>query len=132
MLRTTLLVCGDGTTIRQTLQTGSNAILQGIPTVVLVNNNTASASEIVAGALQDYHVAKLVGDRTFGKGCVQELIPLEGGAQLKVTIAKWYTPNGTNISDQGIKPDVSVSLTQSDINNGTDSQLSAAKKLLGL
>jgi len=121
-----------GSTIRETARTGSNALLQGIPTVVLVNGNTASASEIVAGALHDYHVAKLVGKKTFGKGSVQELIPLNGGAQLKVTIAKWYTPNGINIAKEGIKPDVTVSLTQKDIDGGVDPQFNAAKKLLGL
>ncbi|HUC96528.1 MAG TPA: S41 family peptidase, partial [Candidatus Saccharimonadales bacterium] len=120
-----------GSSIIDTLRTGDDAILENIPTAVLVNGNTASASEIVAGALQDYHVAKLVGDKTFGKGSVQELISLAGGAQLKVTIAKWYTPNGKNISKEGITPDVSVSLTQTDVNNGTDPQLAAAMKLLG-
>jgi carboxyl-terminal processing protease len=121
----------DGSIIRQTLKTGNDTVLQGIPTVVLVNGETASASEIVSGALQDYHVAKLVGERTFGKGSVQELIPLGGGAQLKVTIAKWYTPNGINISEQGIKPDVTVALTQSNVDSGADPQLAAAMKLLG-
>ncbi|MCX6728778.1 MAG: S41 family peptidase [Candidatus Saccharibacteria bacterium] len=122
----------NGAVIRDTLRTGDNAILKDVPTVVLVNSNTASASEIVAGALRDYHQAKLVGDRTYGKGSVQELITLNGGAQLKVTTAKWFTPNSVNISKEGIKPDVTVGLTQADIDNGTDPQLDAAKKLLGL
>jgi carboxyl-terminal processing protease len=121
----------NGNIIKETLRTGDNPILNGIPTVVLVNSSTASASEIVAGALHDYHIAKLVGEKTFGKGSVQELITLDGGAQLKVTTAKWYTPNGINISEAGIKPDVSATLTQSDVNNGVDPQLDAAKKLLG-
>jgi carboxyl-terminal processing protease len=121
----------NGSVINDTLRTGDNAILANMPTVVLVNGNTASASEIVAGALQDYHVAKLVGDKTFGKGSVQELISLTGGAQLKVTTARWYTPNSKNISKEGIKPDISVSLTQSNVDNGTDPQLAAAMKLLG-
>ncbi len=121
----------NGTVIKDTLRTGDNAILKDIPTAVLVNGNTASASEIVAGALRDYHQAKLVGDRTFGKGSVQELISLIGGAQLKVTTAKWFTPNSVNISKEGIKPDISVSLTQANIDNGSDPQLDAAKKLLG-
>lgn len=121
-----------GTVIKSTLITGNNAILTGIPTVVLVNGSSASASEIVAGALQDYKVAKLVGERTFGKGSVQQLISLDGGAQLKVTIAKWYTPKGKNISKEGITPDVTVSLTQNDINSSIDPQVDAAKKLLGL
>lgn len=118
--------------IKKTLRTGSNAILAGTPTVVLVNGSTASASEIVAGALQDYKVAKIVGENTFGKGTVQELIPLMDDAVLKVTIARWYTPNGKNIANGGIKPDVSISYSQSDVDSGNDPQLSEAKKLLGL
>jgi len=95
-----------------TLKSGSNALLAGIPTTVLVNGGSASASEIVAGALQDYKVAKLVGEKTFGKGSVQKLIELPAGAQLKVTVARWFTPRGKNITEQGITPDVTVSLTQ--------------------
>lgn len=121
----------NGSVVKETLRTGNNAILSGIPTVVLVNGSTASASEIVAGALQDYKVAKIVGDNTFGKGSVQELLPLDNGAELKVTIAKWYTPNGKNISNGGITPDVIVSITQNDIDSGADPQLNAAKKQLG-
>jgi len=121
----------NGSVVRDTVRTGDNAILNGIPTVVLVNGSSASASEIVAGALRDYNQAKLVGEKTYGKGSVQELINLYGGAQLKVTTARWYTPNGVNISKEGIKPDVSASLTQTDIDNGVDPQLDAAKKLLG-
>ncbi len=122
----------NGSVIKNTVKTGDDAILKGIPTVVLVNGSSASASEIVAGALQDYNQAKLVGEKTYGKGSVQELIDLDGGAQLKVTTARWYTPNGINISKEGIKPNVSVTLTQNDVNNGVDPQLDAAKKLLGL
>lgn len=121
-----------GTIIKTTVQTGDSAILAGKPTVVLVNAATASASEIVSGALQDYKIAKLVGEKTFGKGSVQELIPLEAGSQLKVTVARWYTPNGRNITKDGITPDVTVDLTQDNINKGIDPQLDAAKKLLGL
>ena len=120
----------SGDIVKETKKTGSNALLSGIPTVVLVNGSTASASEIVAGALQDYKVAKLVGDNTFGKGSVQELLPLDNGAELKVTIARWYTPNGKNIAKGGIKPDVTVSYTQKDIDSGNDPQLNEAKKLL--
>lgn len=122
----------NGNIIRETLRTGNNAILAGIPTVVLVNSSSASASEIVAGALQDYHVAKLVGEKTFGKGTVQELIPLADGAELKVTIARWYTPNGKNIAKDGVTPDITVALTQKDVNSGIDPQFIKAKNLLGL
>ena len=121
-----------GDTVKDTLRSGSNALLSGIPTVVLVDGGTASASEIVAGALQDHHAAKLVGDKTFGKGSVQLPISLDGGAELKVTIARWYTPNGKNINQQGIVPDTSAILTQSDVDKGVDPQLDAAKKILGI
>jgi len=115
-----------------TLKSGGDAILAGIPTTVLINAGSASASEIVAGALQDHGVAKLVGEKSFGKGSVQELLPLTGGAQLKVTVARWYTPNGKNINQEGIKPDVAATLTQANIDAGVDPQLDAAKKVLGL
>lgn len=111
--------------------TGSNAILAGIPTVILVNSSSASASEIVSGALQDYGIAKLVGEKTFGKGSVQKLIDLPNGAELKVTIAKWYTPKGKNINQQGITPDIAASLTQADVDAGQDPQMTAALKQLG-
>lgn len=111
---------------------GDNPLLAGLPTVVLVNGNSASASEIVAGALQDYKVATLVGEKTFGKGTVQQLIALPAGAELKVTVARWYTPNNKNITAQGITPDVTVALSQADADAGKDPQLDAAKKQLGL
>jgi carboxyl-terminal processing protease len=115
-----------------TLKSGSNPLLADIPTVVLVNYASASSSEIVAGALQDYGVAKLVGEKTFGKGSVQKLVALPEGAELKVTVARWYTPNGRNIMTEGIMPDSTVSLSQADVDAGNDPQLSAAKKQLGL
>lgn len=120
-----------GGQVISTLKSGNNALLAGIPTVVLVNSGSASASEIVAGALQDYKVAKLIGERTFGKGSVQKLIQLPEGAELKVTIARWYTPNGKNITTDGINPDISASYTQADADAGQDPQLDAAKKELG-
>ena len=113
------------------LKTGTNALLNGLPTVVLVNGSTASASEIVAGALQDHGAAKLLGEKTFGKGSVQQVIDLGEGAVLKVTIAKWYTPKGNNISQQGITPDQTVVLSQQDASTGNDPQLQAALRLLG-
>ena len=84
----------------------------GVPTntkvVVMVDGGSASASEILAGALKDQKIAKIVGEKSFGKGSVQELVNFNDGSSLKVTIAKWYTPNGVNISESGIKPDVEV------------------------
>jgi carboxyl-terminal processing protease len=119
-----------GNTVVDELKTGSNPILGGVPTVVLVNASSASASEIVAVALKDHGAAQLVGEKTFGKGSVQKLISLPLSAELKVTIARWYTPNGANISEQGISPDKAVILTSEDINAGRDPQLDAAKDLL--
>lgn len=112
------------------LKSGTDPILEGLPTVVVVNASSASASEITAGALQDNGVAKLVGVTTFGKGSVQKLINLPEGAELKVTVAKWYTPNGKNISKQGITPDKVVTISADDVNAGRDPQLDAAKALL--
>lgn len=104
--------------------------LLGLPTVVLINGGSASASEIVAGALHDNGVAKLLGETSFGKGSVQEIKDLPDGAQLKVTVAHWYTPGGVNINKAGIKPDVETKLTTADFNAGSDPQLDAALKLL--
>lgn len=93
---------------------------------ILVDQGSASASEILAGALQQNHVAKLVGTRTFGKGSVQELLSLGGGAQLKVTIARWLTPNGSSISDGGLTPDISAERTTTDYTANRDPQMDAA------
>jgi len=112
------------------LSTKTGGALVGKPVVVLINGGSASASEITAGALQDQGVAKLVGEKSFGKGSVQEIIDLAGGAQLKVTVAHWFTPKGRGIDKQGIKPDVEVKMTAEDINAGRDPQLDKAKELL--
>ena len=105
------------------------AILKDMKTVVLVNGTTASASEIVAGALQDYGKATVVGEKTYGKGVVQQLFDLSGGTKLKVTTASWYTPKDRSISGEGIVPDVEVERTFEDINAMKDPQLDKAKKL---
>ena len=112
--------------VTETLKSTGTPILNGIPTVVLVNESSASASEIVAGALRDHGKATLVGKTTFGKGSVQKLISLSNDAMLKVTVARWYTPNGVNISEKGLKPDKDVSRTADDINANKDPQLDAA------
>jgi len=104
--------------------------LVGIPTVVLVNQGSASASEIVTGALQDYKLATVVGEQTFGKGSVQDLDQLSDGSYLKLTIAKWFTPLGRSINKNGLKPDIVVPLTKDDIDQGKDPQLERALKLL--
>lgn len=113
----------------QLLSTG-RPILSELKTIVLVNENSASASEIVAGALKDHGAAELVGETTFGKGTVQQLFNLPGGQKLKITVARWYTPNGLNISGKGIKPDHKVELTADDVNANKDPQLQAAKDRL--
>ena len=112
------------------LKSGTDAPLKDIPTAVLVNGGSASASEIVAGALQDHQAAKLVGEKTYGKGSVQKIVDLRMQARLKVTVAKWYTPNGKNISKEGITPDKKVELTREDSSDGRDPQLDAAMQLL--
>lgn len=121
-----------GNRVTSELKSSRTPLLNGIPTAVLVNSGSASASEIVAGALQDHEAAKIVGETTYGKGSVQTLIQLPEGAQLKVTIAKWYTPNGKNITENGIAPDVKIALTQADSDANKDPQLDAATNALGL
>jgi carboxyl-terminal processing protease len=115
-----------GDQLIDTIKTGNSTLLEGIKTVVIVNGSSASASEILAGALQDYNVAKIVGEKSFGKGSVQKLVDLIGGSQLKVTVARWYTPNSKNITGQGIQPDVNVVYSSDDMNKGSDNQLNAA------
>ncbi len=95
-------------------------------TVVLVNNDTASASEIVTGALKDYDKATIIGEKTFGKGVVQSLLDLSSGTLLKVTTAHWYTPKENSINNIGIEPDVEVINTYEDTNMSRDPQLDAA------
>jgi carboxyl-terminal processing protease len=102
--------------------------------VVLVDGGSASASEIVAGALQDYKVATILGEKTFGKGSVQEYIKITSTTGLKVTIARWLTPNGNSISVSGLMPDMLVakatSTTAADITNRTDNQYLKAVEFL--
>jgi len=105
--------------------TGS-PILSGQRVVVLVNQGSASASEIVAGALQDTDTATVIGTKTFGKGSVQEVETVSGGATVKITVAKWFTPAGRSIQDQGITPDQVVERTAADETANRDPQLDAA------
>jgi len=103
--------------------------LGNLPVVVLVNEGSASASEILAGALRDNRGAKLVGDKTYGKGLVQEMKELKDGSSLKVTVAKWLTPNGVDINKNGLEPDVKVEMDADDYENNRDPQLEKALKL---
>jgi carboxyl-terminal processing protease len=110
----------------------ANAIntLHGTKTVVLVNGGSASASEITALALRDSKETYIIGEKTYGKGVVQQLIPFTDGSSLKVTIAKWYSPNGTNVNNKGITPDKIVTPTEDDYKNNNDVQLKAAEAWL--
>lgn len=124
-----VVVTERGTIGSQSLRAGNDAPLKGIKTIVLVNGGSASASEIVAGALSDYGVATLVGEKTFGKGSAQVIEDAPGGGKLKVTVAKWYTPKGKNIQKDGLKPGVEVKLTVDDVNTGRDPQKDKALEL---
>lgn len=98
--------------------------------IVLVDGGSASASEILAGALKEHGIATLVGEKTFGKGSVQELIDITDDTSLKVTIAKWLTPNGTSISKAGLEPDVKVPYTLKDYEANKDPQMDKAVEIL--
>jgi carboxyl-terminal processing protease len=111
----------------QTFDAPKSPILNGVKTIVLINEGSASASEIVAGALKDNKVASLMGEKSYGKGSVQQVIELSGGGALKVTIARWFTPAGKNIDKEGIEPDTKVERTPEDIKAKRDPQLDSAK-----
>lgn len=115
--------------ITSTITSENNPVLEGMKTIVLVNQNTASASEIVSGALQDYGVATLVGTKTYGKGTMQQVIGLNDGAELKVTIAHWFTPKDRGINAKGLTPNTIVDITAEQISAGQDPQLDTAIRL---
>jgi carboxyl-terminal processing protease len=119
-----------GQTVVGTEQATGDNILKGIPTVVLIDEGSASASEITAGALHDSGAATLVGTKSFGKGSVQQVENLPDGSELKVTIARWYTPKGKNIDKQGITPDVVVTNSDQDLAAGKDTQKDKAFQVL--
>lgn len=104
--------------------------LQNFKTVVLVNGGSASASEILAGALRDVKGIKLIGEQTFGKGSIQTLESFRDDSSLKITIAKWLTPSGVSIADEGLKPDIEIELSEEDSENDNDSQLDKAIEIL--
>lgn len=104
--------------------------LADIPTIVLVNGGSASASEIVTGALQDWQLATVVGEKTFGKGSVQDLQEFSDGSAVKLTIAKWFTPKERSIDLTGLTPDIEIKMTKEDIEAERDPQLAKAIELL--
>jgi carboxyl-terminal processing protease len=118
----------DGTETPYT--TSEEPVAADIPLVVLVDAGSASASEIVAGALQDHGRAVLIGDKTFGKGSVQLLHTLSNDSELRVTIARWFTPNDRAIHGEGLDPDIAVAVTQEDIDAERDPQLDRAVEYL--
>ena len=117
---------GEG---KEYLARGSGA-LKAYPIVVLINEGSASGSEILAGCLRDNRGIMLIGEKSFGKGSVQELERLVGGSSLKVTVAKWLTPKGESISDQGLEPDIKIEMTDEDYDNDLDPQLEKAIEII--
>ena len=105
--------------------------IKGKPLIVLINNGSASASEIVAGALQEQKRAVLLGENTYGKGSVQSIIPLKNKGAIRLTISKYYLPSGKSISEVGVTPDIEIEEIGDDfvINSDTDNQLNYAVKL---
>ncbi len=110
----------------EVIYVNGKARLANLPLVVLINKGSASASEIVAGAIQDHNRGIVIGEQSFGKGTVQEVQSLIDGSSLRVTIAKWYTPNDINISETGITPDIEIERSIEDVQNQVDPQLDAA------
>lgn len=117
---------GEGKTYR----TDGSGSLSGYPIVVLINQGSASASEILAGALRDHRAAKLIGEKTFGKGSVQQLSRLSDGSNIKITVAKWLTPNGVSIDGNGLEPDIKVEMTQDIFDKEGDIQLKRAIEVI--
>ncbi|EKD49809.1 MAG: hypothetical protein ACD_63C00041G0005 [uncultured bacterium] len=117
---------------REILESEGPGKLKDIPTVILVNEGSASASEIVAGAMHDRLGTKLIGMKTFGKGSVQDLETLPQGTSLRITTAKWLTPNGDEIDEKGLNPDIEIDLTDEDYDNNRDPQLDKAREEIQL
>lgn len=120
---------GEGKT-ENTYRAQGNAVFTDYPIVILINKGSASASEILAGALRDDRGIKIIGEKSFGKGSVQELEKLEGGSSLKITVAKWLTPKGELIADKGLEPDIKVEMTEEDYEEGRDPQLDKAIEII--
>jgi carboxyl-terminal processing protease len=119
-----------GKTVVESYSSQGGDVLHGIPTVILINGGSASASEITAGALHDNKAAYVIGEKSYGKGVVQQLVNFGDGSQLKVTVASWYRPDGENINHKGITPDKTVKLSDTDAQASNDKQLQAAQAYL--
>jgi len=115
---------------KQEFKAESENVITSKPTVILINGESASASEILSGALKDHKRALLVGETTFGKGLVQRILKLPDGSGINLTIAKYLTPNGNDIGHKGIKPDYKIVMTEKQFLSGKDPQLSKAKQVL--
>jgi len=113
------------------IMSGNSGAFLGMPLVVLINKGSASASEIFAGAIQDHYRGVILGEKSFGKGSVQNVIPLSDGSSLKVTIAEWLTPEGKSINEVGIEPDEEIKITEEDLEEGRDPILDRALDLVG-
>jgi len=109
---------------------GYNVFNKNLRMIILADGGSASAAEILAGALQEQGIAKIVGTKTFGKGSVQQLVPITSNTSLKVTIARWLTPNGHNLSHDGLEPDYKVEVTDKNIQEKDDVQMAKAIELL--
>lgn len=121
----------DGSGTRKEMKARGGDVLSQLPTVVLINEGSASASEILAGALRDNRDnVTIVGKKSFGKGSVQELIPVSNDTSVKITVARWLTPAGHQINTVGIAPDVEISITRDDLDNKRDPQLDKALEIL--
>ncbi len=118
----------DGATLD--LKSEGTARLKDLPVVVLVNEGSASASEILAGALRDHRQVPLIGTKTFGKGSVQDLENLPQETSLRITVTHWLTPNGGEIDEKGLEPDIKIELSDDDYNNDRDPQLDKAKEII--
>ena len=126
----TVLIQEDAGGNQEKLNNDRDGRMQNVKLIILINEGSASASEIVAGALRDINNVQLVGKTSFGKGTIQKVEDFADGSGLHITTAKWLTPNGTWVNDTGLKPDVEVERTDKDFEAGKDPQLDAAIKLL--
>lgn len=130
--KSAVIISRLNSTNKDTLYTSGPSRLSGIPLVILINKGSASASEILAGTLHDYGKATLIGETSYGKGSVQEVIPFADGSTLKLTVSKWKTGLGNDIDKKGLTPDIPVSISEDDIKNDTDRQLNEAIDFLKL